>query len=101
MEAFESIKEALSNPDCDVSQAPKGNEYTEPMDKQRFLNKLELNASSQEIAKELQGLSMPDRIEWIRKVKSLANEKYKLKEYDAAIKIYLKAMMGLDFRGTP
>ena len=46
MEAFERIKEALSNPDCDVSQAPKGNEYTEPMDKQRFLNKLELNASS-------------------------------------------------------
>lgn len=43
---------------------------------------------------------MEQRIEWIKNKKQEGNDLFAKQNYEEAMKIYMRSLMGLDFRGT-
>lgn len=93
---MEQLINILGDDRVSVASVEKDNRGRNPgLDKEQVKKQLEVKNQMGEVAKELEGKSREERIDWLDSKKSKADELYKSSDFGEALKIYLEALMGL------
>lgn len=97
---MENLINLLGDENVDVA-APdgvRGNRYNK-LDKDAVKKKLETKKQFEDIQVELADKTFDERKEWILTQKKVADEMYYQKNFAEALRVYLRALMGLNYTG--
>jgi len=91
-----ALREILANENVDIA-AVDDNDRTKntKLDKEHFKKKMELHEQMAKIGKQLDGLTITERMNWMTYKKEEGNILYQKRNFVEAIKLYMDALTGL------